>query len=157
MILLVFAAIDYFLQRDEFQKSVRLTKQESKQEHKEREGDPQVRARVRAIQRDMARKRMMAAVKKADVVITNPTHIAIAIEYDRDGMAAPKVVAKGVDFVAQKIKQIAAEAGVPTVENVPLARTLYKTVKVGHAIPRALYHAVAEVLAYVYRLKNRRF
>jgi flagellar biosynthetic protein FlhB len=155
-ILLVFAGLDYFLQRDEYQKNVRLTKQEAKQEHKEKEGDPQIRARVRAIQRDMARKRMMAAVKKADVVITNPTHIAVAIEYDREGMAAPKVIAKGADFVAQRIKQIAADAGVPTVENVPLARTLYKTVKVGQQIPRALYQAVAEVLAYVYRLKNRR-
>ena len=100
---------------------------------------------------------MMQAVKKADVIITNPTHIAIALVYDREKMAAPKVVAKGADFLAQRIKKVAAEAGVPLVENVPLARTLYKTVKVGHGVPRALYQAVAEVLAYVYRLRGRGF
>ena len=100
---------------------------------------------------------MMAAVKKADVIVTNPTHIAIAIQYDKDNMMAPRVVAKGADFVAQKIRSIAAEAGVPTVENVPLARTLYKSVKVNQYIPRALYQAVAEVLAYVYRLKTRQY
>ena len=103
----------------------------------------------------MARKRMMAAVKKADVIITNPTRIAIAIVYDRETMDAPKVVAKGADFMAQKIKKIASDAGMPMVENVPLASTLYKTVKVNQFVPRALYQAVAEVLAYVYRLKNR--
>lgn len=154
-VMLLFAGIDFGLQKFEFSKNVRLTKEEAKQEHKEREGDPQIKARVRAIQRDVARKRMMTAVKKADVIVTNPTHIAIALKYDRDKMAAPKVVAKGADFVAQKIKQIAAEAGVPTVENVPLARTLYKSVKVGQMVPRSLYQAVAEVLAYVYRLRNR--
>lgn len=154
-VLLVFAGVDFFLQKHEYNKGLRLTKQEAKQEHKEREGDPQIKARIRAIQRDMARKRMMAAVKKADVIVTNPTHIAVALVYDRDNHKAPKVVAKGADFIAQKIKKIAAEAGVPMVENVPLARTLYKTVKVGQYIPRALYQAVAEVLAYVYRLKNK--
>jgi flagellar biosynthesis protein FlhB len=130
-------------------------KQEAKQEFKEREGDPQLKARVRAVQRDMARKRMMDAVKKADAIITNPTHIAVAIVYDKDSMAAPKVVAKGADFLAERIKKIATEAGVPLVENVALARTLFKTVKVGKYIPRALYQAVADVLTYVYRLKGR--
>ncbi len=153
-ILAVFAVADYFMQKHEHNKGLRLTKQEAKQEHREREGDPAIKARIRAIQRDMARKRMMNAVKKADVIITNPTHIAVAIVYDRENMAAPKVVAKGADFIAQRIKKIAAESGVPLVENVPLARTLYKTVKVGQYIPRALYQAIAEVLAYVYRLKN---
>lgn len=156
-ILSVFAIIDFFLQRREYNKNLRMTKQEAKDENKEREGDPKIKARIRGIQREMARKRMMQAVKKADVIITNPTHIAIAIVYDREKMAAPKVVAKGADFIAQKIKQIASEAGVPLVENVPLARTLYKTVKVGQSIPRALYQAVAEVLAYVYRLKKKDF
>lgn len=151
----IFAGIDWWMQRREWMKKVRLTKQEAKEEAKEREGNPQIKARVRSIQREMSRKRMMAAVRKADVIVTNPTHIAIAIAYDKDKMLAPRVVAKGADFVAQKIKQIAAEAGVPTVENVPLARTLYKSVKVNQYIPRALYQAVAEVLAYVYRLKNR--
>ncbi|MCM2324687.1 MAG: flagellar biosynthesis protein FlhB [Oligoflexia bacterium] len=155
--LFIFAALDYGLQRWDFSKNIRMTKQEAKQEHKEREGDPMIKARIRAIQREMSRKRMMQAVKKADVIITNPTHIAIAVIYDREDMAAPKVVAKGADFLAQRIKKIAADAGVPMVENVPLARTLYKTVKVGQYIPRALYQAVAEVLAYVYRLKRKEF
>lgn len=155
--LAVFAALDFFHQRWEFGKKVRLTKQEAKEEHKEREGDPQIKARIRAVQREMARRRMMEAVKKADVVVTNPTHIAVALQYSKDSMFAPKVVAKGADFVAQKIKKLAADAGVPMVENVPLARTLYKSVKIGQYVPRALYQAIAEVLAYVYRLKNRKF
>jgi flagellar biosynthetic protein FlhB len=102
LVLAVFAGVDYFFQRQEFMKNVRLTKQEAKQEYKEREGDPAIKARIRAIQRDVARKRMMAAVKKADVIVTNPTHIAIAIQYDRENMSAPKVVAKGADFVARR-------------------------------------------------------
>ncbi len=154
LVLGVFAGIDLVLQRLEFSKNVRMTKQEAKQESKEREGDPQVRARIRSIQREMSRRRMMQAVKKADVIVTNPTHIAIAIVYEKNSMAAPRVVAKGADLIAQKIKQIAAAAGVPLVENVPLARTLYKSVKVGQYVPRNLYHAVAEVLAYVYKLRN---
>ncbi|OFZ21028.1 MAG: flagellar biosynthesis protein FlhB [Bdellovibrionales bacterium GWB1_55_8] len=155
-ILSVFAVFDFILQKRDYNKNLRLTKQEAKQEHKEREGDPMIKARIRAVQREMARKRMMEAVKKADVIVTNPTHIAVAIVYSKDGMLAPKVVAKGADFLAQRIKKIASDAGVPLVENVPLARTLYKSVKVGQYIPRALYQAVAEVLAYVYRLKNKR-
>lgn len=154
-VLAVFSGFDWWLQRWEFSKSVRLTKQEQKQEHKEREGDPLIRARIRSIQREMARKRMMDAVKKADVIVTNPTHIAIALSYQSDKMEAPKVVAKGADSLAQKIKKIASEAGVPLVENVPLARTLYRSVKIGQLIPKNLYQAVAEVLAYVYRLKKR--
>jgi flagellar biosynthetic protein FlhB len=154
-VLSVFAAADFWFQRYEHSKNLRMTKQEAKQEHREREGDPQIRARIRSIQREMARKRMMQAVRKADVIVTNPTHIAVALIYDKSKMAAPKVVAKGADFLAQKIKEVAAQAGVPRVENVPLARALYKTVKVGQLIPHALYQAVAEVLAYVYRLKQR--
>ncbi|MGK5089270.1 EscU/YscU/HrcU family type III secretion system export apparatus switch protein [Bdellovibrionota bacterium FG-2] len=156
-VLIVFAALDFAYQRFEFMKNLRMTKEEAKQEHKEREGDPQIKARIRTIQRDMARKRMMQAVKKADVLITNPTHFAIAIVYDKEKMFAPKVVAKGADFIAQRMKKIAADAGVPLVENVPLARTLYKSVKVGQFVPKALYQAVAEVLAYVYRLKRKDF
>jgi flagellar biosynthesis protein FlhB len=151
----VFAAIDYGFQKWEFTKKVRMTKQEAKQEHKEREGDPMIKARIRAVQREMARRRMMQAVKKADVIVTNPTHIAVALVYDKNKMLAPKVVAKGADFIAQKIKKVAAEAGIPMVENVPLARALYKSVKMGQYVPRTLYQAVAEVLAYVYRLKHR--
>ncbi len=155
-VFLIFSGLDYWLQRWEFMKQARLTKQEAKQESKEHDGDPLLKARVRAIQRDTARKRMMDAVKSADVIVTNPTHIAIAIKYDRENMDAPKVIAKGADFLAQKIKMLAADAGIPLVENVPLARTLYKTVKVGQVVPRALYQAVAEVLAYVYRLKSKK-
>lgn len=154
-VLAVFAGVDFFLQKKEFGKMVRVTKKEAKQEQKEQEGDPMVKSRIRTIQRDMARKRMMKAVKTADVIITNPTHIAIALQYDKDKMIAPKVVAKGADFLAENIKKIAKEAGVPMVENVPLARAMFKTVKVGHIIPKALFQAVAEVLAYVYKLKNK--
>ncbi len=153
----VFAAFDYGLQRWDFSKNVRLTKEEAKQEFKEREGDPQIKARIKSIQREVARRRMMQAVKKADVIITNPTHVAVALVYDRKKMSAPKVVAKGADLIAQQIKKVAAAAGVPMVENVPLARAIFKSVKVGQAVPRALYQAVAEVLAYVYRLKNKDF
>jgi flagellar biosynthesis protein FlhB len=157
LVLGVFAGFDFWLQRHEYMKQLRMTKQEAKQEHREREGDPQIKARIRGAQREMARRRMMDAVKKADVIVTNPTHIAVALKYDRDSMGAPKVVAKGADLIAQRIKKIAAEAGIPLVENVPLARTLYKTVKINQAVPRALYQAIAEVLAYVYRLRGRGF
>ena len=155
LVLLGFGIIDFMLNRRDYNKQLRLTKQEAKQEHKEREGDPAIKARVRAMQREISRRRMMKAVKTADVIITNPTHIAIAIVYDKEKMAAPKVVAKGADFMAQKIKKIASDAGIPLVENVPLARTLFKTVKINQGIPRVLFQAVAEVLAHVYRLKNR--
>jgi flagellar biosynthetic protein FlhB len=156
-VLAVFAAIDFVLQKREYAKQVRVTKQEAKQEAKEQEGDPLIKARIRSVQRDMARKRMMQAVKKADVIITNPTHIAIALQYDKDKMVAPKVVAKGADFMAERIKKIAAESGIVMVENVPLARAMFKSVKVGQVIPKSLFQAVAEVLAYVYKLKNRKF
>lgn len=156
VILLFFAGFDFWLQRWEYGKSVRLTKKEAKEEHKEHEGDPLVRARIRNIQREMARRRMLEAVKEADVVVTNPTHIAVALKYDKESMAAPKVIAKGADFLAQKIKKAAADSNIPMVENVPLARALYKTVKIGQAIPKTLYQAVAEVLAYIYKMKGRR-
>jgi flagellar biosynthetic protein FlhB len=155
-ILGIFAGIDFFLQRKEFGKQVKVTKQEAKQEAKEQEGDPLIKARIRSVQREMARKRVMQAVKKADVIITNPTHIAIALVYDKDKMVAPRVVAKGADLVAQRIKQIAADANIPMVENVPLARAIFKSVKIGQIIPRNLFQAVAEVLAYVYKLKNKK-
>lgn len=156
-ILAVFAAADFVLQKREFGKQVRVTKQEAKQEAKEQEGDPLIKARIRSIQREMARKRMMQAVKKADVIITNPTHIAIALRYDKDKMVAPKVIAKGADLLAERIKKVAKEAQIPMVENVPLARAIFKSVKIGQVIPRHLFQAVAEVLAYVYKLKNKKF
>ncbi len=156
-VLAVFAGIDLFFQKREYGKQVRVTREEAKKEAKEQEGDPMLKARIRSIQREMARKRMMAAVKKADVIITNPTHIAIALQYDRDKMVAPKVVAKGGDLIAEKIKAIARESGVVIVENVPLARAMFKSVKIGHVIPKNLFQAVAEVLAYVYKLKNQKW
>jgi flagellar biosynthetic protein FlhB len=153
----VFALIDFAIQKRDYGKQVRVTRQEAKQEAKEAEGDPLVKSRIRSIQRERARKRMMSAVKKADVIITNPTHIAIALQYDKDKMVAPRVVAKGADFIALKIKEIAAQNDIPMVENVPLARAIFKSVKVGQVIPRNLFQAVAEVLAYVYKLKNTKF
>lgn len=155
IVLFFYALLDFVFQKFEYNKSLRVTKKEAKKEHKEKEGDPQIKARIRSIQREIARKRMMQAVKKADVIITNPSHVAVALNYDKKLMTAPKVVAKGVDFLAQKIKQTAQTSGVPLVENVILARALYKTTKVGHVIPKELYQAVAEVLAYVYRLKKK--
>jgi flagellar biosynthetic protein FlhB len=153
-VLFVFSGVDVWLVRREYSKSSRLTKQEAKQESKEREGDPQVKARIRALQRQLARRRMMQAVKKADVIITNPTHIAVAIVYQSMKMKAPLVVAKGADLLAQRIKLMAKQTGIPCVENVPLARELYKKVRIGAFIPKHLYQTVAEVLAYVYRLNK---
>ncbi len=149
------AAADYAYQRFEWERGLRMTKEEVKQEHKETEGDPILRSRIRGIQRSMARKRMMAAVPKADVVITNPTHLAVALQYDQRNMAAPVVVAKGAGYLAEKIKDVAKEAGVPVVENKFVARTLYALVEIGKEIPADLYRAVAEILAVVYRVKGR--
>lgn len=154
--MLALAVLDYLFQRWEFERNLRMTKQEIKEEYKQTEGDPMIKARVRSLQREMARKRMMAEVPKADVVITNPTHFAVALKYETGKMAAPIVIAKGTDNVALKIREIAKEAGVPVVENPPLAQSLYKLVEIGKAIPTELYEAVAEVLAYVYRLKKKR-
>lgn len=156
VLLLGTSAVDYFIQWRRFQLQARMTKQEAKKEAKERDGDPHLKARIRSIQRESARKRMMKAIPKADVVITNPTHIAIAIAYNPEDGFAPRVLAKGGDFLAERIKKIAREHGIPTVENKPLARTLYKHVKVGQMIPRSLYQAVAEILAYVYKIKGKR-
>jgi flagellar biosynthetic protein FlhB len=151
----VLALFDYGFQRWDLEKRMRMTKQEVKEEFKQREGDPLIKSRIRRIQREMAQKRMMDDVPKADVIITNPTHIAIALQYDRVNMAAPVMVAKGADLIAEKIKEIARKHKIPVVENKPLARNLFKNLKIGHPIPKALYNAVAEVLAYVYRLKGK--
>jgi len=154
MMLLV-AAADYAFQKYRFLEQLKMTKQEVKDEFKELEGDPLTRARIRRIQRETARKRMMAEVPKADVVITNPTHYAVALSYKMESMDAPKVVAKGVGFLAIKIRELALEHDVPLVENPVLARTLYKTVELGASIPVHLYQAVAEILAYIYKIRNR--
>lgn len=153
--MLVLAGLDYLFQRFELEKQMRMTKQEVKEELKSREGDPLVKARIKRVQRELATRRMMDEVPKADVVITNPTHIAVAIKYS-EAMVAPCIVAMGAGEVAKRIKDLAKEHGVPTVENKPLARTMFKTLKVGMQIPRDLYTAVAEVLSYVYRLKAKR-
>jgi flagellar biosynthetic protein FlhB len=150
----VFALIDFVYQKYTYKKSLRMSKQEIKDEYKQTEGNPEVKAKIRQLQREMAKKRMMAEVPKADVVITNPIHYAVAIRYDKSKDEAPRVIAKGVDNLAIKIKEIAREAGVMIVENPPLARELYKSVEIDEFIPPKLYKAVAEVLAYVYKAKG---
>ena len=150
------AAIDYAFQRWQFMKKMKMTKQEVKEEAKMTEGDPQVKGRIRSIQMEMARQRMMEEVPSADVVITNPTRLAIALKYDAQQMAAPLVVARGAGVIANRIKEIAAENNIPLVEDKPLARALYKTTSVGNSVPENLFQAVAEILAYVYDLKNKR-
>lgn len=154
-VLLLIAAADFAFQKYRFFEQLKMTKQEVKDEYKELEGDPLTRARIRRIQREMARKRMMAEVPAADVVITNPTHYAVALSYKMESMDAPKVVAKGVGFLAIKIKELAQQHDIPLVENPSLARTLYKTVEVGAFIPVQLYQAVAEILAYIYKIRNK--
>ena len=154
--MMVLAVADYAYQRWTFSKSARMSKQEVKEEHKQQEGDPMLKGQMRARQRKMASaRRQLQDVPSATVVVTNPTHIAVALQYE-GGMSSPKILAKGADLIAEKIKQTAREAGVPCVENVPLARGLFKAVEVGDEIPIELYQAVAEVLAYVFSLKNRR-
>lgn len=152
--MMVLALFDYGFQRFRYEQEIKMTKQEAREERKQTEGDPKIKARVRQIQRQVAFQRMMEAVKTADVIVTNPTHIAVALKYDRDSMVAPKVVAKGADHIAQKIKAVAREAGIPCVENVKLARAMYKAIKIGQFVSRDLFNAVAEVLAYVYRLRG---
>jgi flagellar biosynthetic protein FlhB len=154
IMLVVLAIADYCFQKYRFKEQLKMTKQEIKEEFKEMEGDPITKGRIRRIQREMARKRMMADVPNADVVITNPTHYAVALSYKVESMDAPKVVAKGVGFLALKIRELAQEHGVPLVENRPLAQTLYKSVEIGESIPSNLYKAVAEILAYIYKAKN---
>ncbi|MCC6163549.1 MAG: flagellar biosynthesis protein FlhB [Acidobacteria bacterium] len=151
--LIALAALDFGLQTYRTTQSLRMTKQEVKDDMKMAEGNPQIKARVRRVQREMVRRRMLAAVPKATVVVTNPTHFAVALQYQR-GQAAPEVVAKGADALALKIRSIAREHGVPIVENPPLARAIYKQVDVGEFIPGDLFEAVAEVLAYLIRMKQ---
>lgn len=151
----VLAVIDYAFQRWQFEEGIKMTRTELKHEMKETEGDPMIRARVRAIQRERARQRMMGRVPDADVVVTNPTEYAVALQYDADSMPAPQVVAKGRRLIAKKIRALAEEHRVPVVEDPPLARALHAAVDVDDYIPENLYHAVAEVLSYVYQLKGR--
>ena len=152
--MIVLAVLDYIYQRWQYEQDLKMTKQEVKDEVKQTLGDPKVKARIRGVQLEMARRRMMEAVPEADVVITNPTHLAIALKFDAREMIAPRVVAKGAGFIAQRIRDIAAENQIPIIEEKPLAQALFKMVEVGGYIPAELYRAVAEVLAYVYRLKG---
>lgn len=152
--LVVLGVFDYFFQRYKHDQSLRMTREELKQEVKNDEGDPQVKARIRRLQREAGQKRMMQDVPKATVVVTNPTHLAVALRYDST-MSSPQVVAKGAGAVAHRIADIARRHGVSVVERKPLAQALFKTVKVGQQIPAALYIAVAELLAYVFRLKGQ--
>ena len=133
-----------------------MSKREIKDEMKQQEGNPQIKGKIRQRQRQIAMRRMMQEVPKADVVITNPTHYAVALRYDAQTMSAPIVIAKGEDFIAAKIKEIAKENDIAIVENKPLAQALYRTVEIGEAIPAELFQAVAEVLAFVYRLRQNR-
>lgn len=153
---LFIAAADYAYQRYKHEDGLKMTKQEIKDEYKQSEGDPQVKGKIKQKMREMSMKRMMQAIPEADVIITNPTHFAIAISYKPDKNVAPIVVAKGVDYVAQKIKEKAKEHHIEIVENKPLARALYYTVDLGREIPAELYNAVAEVLAFVYSLDQQK-
>ena len=155
MALVILAVFDYLFQRWQLEKRMMMTKQELKEELKQTEGDPQLRARVRQLQREMSRARMMQNVPKADVIVTNPTHYAVALMYDREVMEAPRMVAKGADFLAERIKAIGRENDVPVVENPLLARELYTQVEIGQEIPENFFRAVAEILSYIYRLKGK--
>ncbi|MBD3174592.1 MAG: flagellar biosynthesis protein FlhB [Armatimonadia bacterium] len=153
--LLILALADYGFKRWQWEREKRMTKQETKEEHKRHEGDPIVRQRIREQQRMMATKRMMQEVPESDVVITNPTHVAVALKYSPEEMGAPMVVAKGRQLIAERIKELAREHRIPVVLNPALARSLEESVEVGREVPEHLYRAVAEVLAYVYRLRGR--
>lgn len=154
IMLTVFSFIDFAYQRWQYERNLRMTKQEVKEEFKETEGSPLLRARIRSLQRELARRRMMQEVPKADVVITNPLHIAVCIKYDSKKMRAPQVVAKGANLLAERIKELARSSGVPIYENKPLARVLYR-IPIGSEIPEELYKAVATILATVYKAKGR--
>jgi flagellar biosynthetic protein FlhB len=153
--LALLALLDFFFQRWDWERRMRMTRQELKEEHKQHEGDPLVKSRVRSRQQEMARRRMMADVKTADVVVTNPTRFAVALKYDSGRMAAPRVVAKGARLLARRIRDLARAAGVPIVEDPPLARALYRACRVGAEVPLSFYRAVAELLAFVYRRRER--
>jgi len=155
MLMILIAIIDYSYQLYDHEKNLKMTKQEVKDENKQSEGDPQVKSRIKGLQREMAMRRMMEDVPKADVVVTNPVHLAIALQYENMSMGAPTVLAKGAGLVAENIKKKAKEHEIPIVENKDLARNLYSLVEIGSEIPTTLYQAVAEVLAYVYRLKGK--
>ena len=153
--LLALAALDYWYQRYEFEESIKMSKQEIKDEYRQLEGDPQVKARIRRLQQDASRRRMLAELPTADVVITNPTHLAVAVRYDENNMDAPRVIAKGARLLAERIKEIAREHQIPVMENKPLARALFESTPVGAQVPSALFDAVAQLLAFVYQMQGK--
>ena len=155
VVFIIIGIIDLIYQRRKFRKDMKMTKQEVKDEYKNAEGDPQVKSQIRRKMMEVSRRRMMEALPEADVVITNPTHFAVALKYEADKGMAPVVIAKGADYLAFDIKEKAKEYGIEIVENKPLARILYNNVEVGAQIPPELYQAVAEVLAFVYSIKNK--
>lgn len=155
LVLAILAILDYAYNRYDHEKKLKMTKQEIKDEHKQMEGDPKVKSRIKSMQREIARRRMMQEVPKATVVITNPTYIAIALRYEPMENDSPVVVAKGKRLIAGRIKQVAIENGIPIVEDKPLARTMYDKVVVGFPIPADFFAAIAEIMAYVYRLKHK--
>lgn len=156
LFMIFLAILDYMYQKYIFERSIMMSKEEVKEEFKQMEGDPKIKAKIRKMQMELSRRRMMENVKTADVVITNPTHIAVALKYDQSKMNAPKVVAKGLDLVALRIKEIAIKNDVVVVENPPLAQSLYKQAQIDKEIPFELYEAVAKILSYVYNLKNKK-
>ncbi len=156
VVLLLLGIIDWFYQRFKHERSLRMSKHEVKEEMRRMEGDPLMKRRRREVQMQLALQRLRRDVPKADVVVTNPTHVAVALKYDAATMSAPRVVAKGEGYVAQRIREVALAAGIPVVERQPLARALFKLVEVGGEIPPHLYQAVAEVLAYIYQLSGQR-
>lgn len=153
--LIILAVFDLVYQKWEHEQSIKMSKHDVKEEYKQTEGNPQIKGKIKEKQRQMAMSRMMQDVPKADVIITNPTHLAIAIQYE-EGMTAPKVIAKGKDKIAENIKKIAIQNQIPTVENKPLAQALYRTVEIGDLVPQELYQAVAEVLAFIYQLSSNK-
>ena len=156
LIIIIFAIIDYVFTRHYYMKSLRMSMQDIKDEFKNMEGDPHVKGRIRKIQMKMAQQRMMSSVPDADVVITNPTHYAVALKYDSKVNSAPKIVAKGIDFLALKIKDIAKDNSIPIIENPALARSLYDQIDIDREIPSEFYKAMAEIFSYVYELKRKR-
>ncbi len=153
--MLSIGVLDFGYQWWQYEKDLKMTKQEIKEEYKETEGNPEIKQRIRSKQREISGRRMLSEVPKADVIITNPTHFAVAISYDSSKAPAPVVIAKGQDYLAKRIKEVAKENNVEVVENKPLAQTLYRTVDIGQEVPPELYQAVAEILAFVYRIKNK--
>ena len=154
-VMTVIAILDFLYQRQKHQKELRMSKQDIKEEYKQTEGDPMIKARLRQIRTERARRRMMAAVPDADVVITNPTHYAVALKYEHERMEAPVLVAKGIDSIALRMREVAQEHDVPIVENPPLCRALYEGVDLDQAVPAEYYKAVAEVIGYIMRLKGK--